>query len=568
MVNSSKIPNLILEILKKKGITEPEAVNTFLFPKLSDLPDPFLMKGMKEATALTGKYLENNHPILIWGDYDVDGTTGTALLINFFKAINIDVQYHIPNRITEGYGLNADYFNEHQELFSKTPSLVITVDCGISDGNTIAEIQQAFPNIEFIISDHHTLPQSDLPACVTLNPSDSSCGFHDEKLAGVGVAFYLAAGLRSFLLKTDLFTNAAKKIKLKDFLSFVALGTVADMVQLTPTNRILVRAGFEALENTPFPGLKELLRSCDISDYKINSEEISFLFGPLLNAPGRLGDSDLSVKTLTADTPEKAKKLCKKLLKINNERKAVCSDSFDFTLTRLNPLEVEQSGCAIVQGDIHLGVAGIVASKLVEHYKVPAVILGAKKNDINPEKTILSGSLRSIEGINIVSILEKCSQCLLKFGGHEMAAGISLYAKDFNDFKQIFIKEVSRAWLLKSYNKPEESKIKIRCSVDELHTSTALSYLKFLEPFGPGNDRPVFIDDNATIHYCRKVGNDGAHLQLAIRGKYSNFKGIGFGFGSLLPSIQKNPYRSIMYSPTINRYRGTKSWQIRIIEIT
>jgi len=564
---NKNIPDVILEILQSKGISDPQAVNRFLFPKLSELPDPFKMKGMKEAVTLIGKYLEKDLSILIWGDYDVDGTTGTALLINFFKAIDKDVQYHIPNRITEGYGLNSEYFTNRHGRFSNTPSLVITVDCGISDGKTIAEIQKTFPNIEFIVSDHHTLPQSNLPACTTLNPSDSLCGFHNEKLAGVGVAFYLAAGLRSFLIETDLLAASAEKIKLKDFLAFVALGTVADMVQLTKTNRILVRAGFEALENTNFPGLKELLHCCNITDYKINSEEIGFLFGPLLNAPGRLGDSDLSVKTLTADTPRQAVKLCKSLLKINDQRKAICADSFDFALTFTNPLEVEHSRCAIVQGDIHLGVAGIVASKLVEYYKVPAVVLGLKtKNKNDPKKNILTGSLRSVDGIDLISILEKCSPCLIKFGGHTMAAGISLYSKDFKDFKQIFIKELSRAWLLKSHNACDYNNT-INCTVDKLHSSKILSYLKLLEPFGPGNDRPVFIDENATILNCRKVGSDGAHLQVAIRGKFANFKGIGFGFGKLLSSLQKNPYRSITYSPTINRYRGTKSWQIRIIDI-
>lgn len=548
-------------------MSNPEAINRFLFPKLSELPDPFKMKGMKKATTLIGKYLKKNHPILIWGDYDVDGTTGTALLINFFKAIDKDVQYHIPNRMTEGYGLNSEYFTSRQDFFLNSPSLVITVDCGISNGKTIAEIQQNFPDIEFIVSDHHTLPHSNLPECITLNPSDSSCGFHEEKLAGVGVAFYLAAGLRSFLIQTGLFSSKAKKIKLKDYLAFVALGTVADMVHLTRTNRILVRAGFEALENTKFPGLKELLRCCDIADYKINSEEIAFLFGPLLNAPGRLGDSDLSVQTLIADTPQKAGKLCRKLLKTNDERKELCTDSLESTLTLLNPLEVEQNRCAIVKGNIHLGVAGIVASKLVEHYKVPAVVLGVKeKNEGNLSKSILSGSLRSVDGIDVVSILEKCSHCLIKFGGHDMAAGISLYAEDFNDFKKIFIKELNRSWLLKSHNRVDITN-NINCTVEELYSGTTLQYLKFLEPFGPGNERPVFIDKNATIHHCRKVGANGAHLQVAIRGKFGNFKGIGFGFGKLLPLLQKNPYGTIIYSPTINRYRGTKSWQIRIIDI-
>ncbi|WP_457575770.1 single-stranded-DNA-specific exonuclease RecJ [Desulfomarina sp.] len=567
LTDNSKIPKGILAILQAKGISNTESINKFLFPKLSDLPDPFRMKGMKKATALIGKYLKNNSPILIWGDYDVDGTTGTALLVNFFKAIGIDVQYHIPNRMTEGYGLNTDYFTAEKNFFSNTPSLVITVDCGISDGKTIAEIQHTFPNIEFIVSDHHTLPCSDLPGCITLNPSDSSCGFHSENLAGVGVAFYLAAGIRSFLVKTGLFSEAAQKIQLKDFLAFVALGTVADMVKLTPTNRILVRAGFEALENTNFPGLQELLRCCDISDYKINSEEIAFLIGPLLNAPGRLGDSELSVKTMTAGDSKEAKKFCKMLLRINNERKDICNTSLDFTLTKLNPVEVEHDRCAIVQGDIHLGVAGIVASKLVELHKVPVIVLGIKKkNEINSEKTILSGSLRSIDGIDIVSILEKCSKYLIKFGGHDMAAGISLYSKDFQDFKKIFVKNLKREWLLKSHNRDNDC-CEIRCSLDELYSSRILQYLKFLEPFGPGNDRPVFIDENATIISCRKVGGGGTHLQVSVRGKTANYKGIGFGFGELLPALQKDPYRKIIYSPTINRYRGTKSWQIRIIDI-
>jgi single-stranded-DNA-specific exonuclease len=339
------------------------------------------------------------------------------------------------------------------------------------------------------------------------------------------------------------------------------------MVELTHTNRILVRAGIEALENTTFPGLNELLKSCDITDKQINSEDIGFLLGPLLNAPGRLGDSHLSVKTLTANNSEEAKKFCKKLHHYNNERKGICLSSFESTLSELSSEEIKKSKCVIAQGNIHIGIAGIIASKFVDHFGFPAVVLGVKKeNNKDPEKTILTGSLRSIEGINIVSILQKCSRFLVQFGGHEMAAGITLYRNNFSNFKQLFEKELSWAFLENKIKKGSK-KNKIDCSIENLYDEKVLTFLKYLEPFGPGNERPLFFDEKATIVHSKKVGISGDHLQVAIRGKYSNFKGIGFGLGDLHSNIQKKPFCSILYSPTINRYRRTKSWQVRIIEI-
>ena len=560
-VDLHKIPDVIIEILKKRGVEGSQNIAEFLLPKLVDLKAPSVMKGMEEAVDLVISYLTEDKQIIVWGDYDVDGTTGTALLVTFFKKLGRMVDWYIPNRLDEGYGLNTVWFKIQKKIRVNRDFLLITVDCGISNAHEIDQIQEMGGTV--IVTDHHNLPEKSLPYCVILNPSQKGCGFHQEYLAGVGVAFYLAAGIRAKMLSAENPSEKAQKINLKQFLAFVALGTIADVVHLSSTNRILVRGGVEAIEQSPFKGIIALLSSCEIYNEKIGSEDIGFLLGPLINAAGRMGDSETVVGLLTAETAAESGLLAKKLVKLNSKRKSVCTRNYEETLEKLSINQIVEEKCIVVTGDIHQGIAGIVASRLVDRFGVPAIVFGRKKGPAG--ENVLVGSARSVEGINIVKALDNSSKILLKFGGHDMAAGASLLEENFIEFNMRFKSIIGK--VMSNRQVPVDSKGVFSCSVEDVMDDNQLAFFELLEPFGPGNEIPVFTDKTARIIDAKGVGRGAEHLQIAIRGKYANYKGIGFGLGEQKHEVQQNPVRNLRYTLTKNRFRGRTSWQIRVIDI-
>ena len=560
-INKLAIPLIFREFLKKRGIEGDEALGRFLHPRLADLPKPEKMKNLLEAAALVVEYMSAEKQIVIWGDYDVDGTTGTALLVSFFREFDTAVSWHIPNRLHEGYGLNVAWFEDHRGKLIHNEFLLITVDCGISNKSEIARIQEIGGKV--IVTDHHNLPENGLPDCIILNPSMPACGFHGENLAGVGVAFYLAAGIRAELANKQQFCVVAKSINLKQFLVFVALGTIADVVDLTYTNRILVRAGLEALSCSPFPGIQELLISCNINGGEIVSEDIGFHIGPKINAAGRLGESDLVVTLLTERDRHQAKRLATKLTALNEERKRVSAENLETALAKISETQVDYDKCIISKGILHQGVAGIVASRLVEVYGFPALVFAEKEL---PDKSLVYiGSGRSVEGVNIVELLSRCSRWIERFGGHEMAAGLTVNAANFEIFSRTFSAIAREKW--NNHRIIKKKRYDIECSVENLMSDEYLGFMKLLEPFGPGNLQPIFQDRMARIVDSRVVGKAAEHLQLTIRGKYVNLKGIGFSLGNRINEVQRESERILIFAPTINRFRGNVSWQVRVLDV-
>ena len=558
---SREIPQIFSDLLRKRGVVGEEMVRKFLYPRLSDLPQPQAMKNLAEAVRLVVRYMTSGKPIVIWGDYDVDGTTGTALLVNFFREVGVEVLWHIPNRLTEGYGLNTDWFLDRRRIELSKDFLLITVDCGISNAPQIEIIQQLGGTV--IVTDHHSLPETGLPACLILNPAQPSCGFHREHLAGVGVVFYLAAGIRTEYCSRVSSAVLPEKINLKKYLALVALGTIADIVDLTATNRILVRAGLEALAETNFPGLQELLISCDICKGDITSEDIGYLIGPKINAAGRLGESDLVVNILTAKSRKEAKGLVQKLTEFNELRRRITADNLETALSVVRMSQVEDNKCLIVKGELHQGVAGIVAARLVEMYGVPSIVF-ARKN--MPDGSIsFVGSARSIEGMHILDMITACSKWVDRYGGHEMAAGLSISLGKMADFEVAFVEAAQNKWEKRSIVK--KRRFDVECSVEQLMTENHIAFFKLLEPFGPGNLQPIFYDNSVRIVDSKTIGKDSEHLHLTIRGRYTNLKGIGFCLGGRIDEVQETPERSILFAPTINRFRGNISWQVRVIDL-
>jgi len=556
----TEIPRIFSELLRKRGVIGEEMVRKFLYPRLSDLPQPQAMKNLPEAVCLVLQYVTSGKQIVVWGDYDVDGTTATALLVNFFREFGVDVLWHIPNRLTEGYGLNTDWFLDRRRIELSKDFLLITVDCGISNASQIELIQKIGGTV--IVTDHHNLPETGLPACLILNPAQPSCGFHREHLAGVGVVFYLAAGIRKEYC-SRVGSLLPEKVNLKKYLALVALGTIADVVDLTATNRILVRAGLEALAETTFPGLQELLISCDICKGDITSEDIGYLIGPKINAAGRLGESDLVVNLLIAKSRKEAKGLVQKLTELNELRRKITADNLETALSNIRISQAEDNKCLLITGELHQGVAGIVAARLVDMFGVPSIVFARKKM---PDGSVsFVGSARSIEGIHILDMITACSKWVDRYGGHEMAAGLSICTGNMAEFEAAFVKAAQNEWEKRSQVK--KRRFDVECSVDQLMTENFIAFFKLLEPFGPGNLQPIFYDNSVRIVDSRTVGKDSEHLHLTIRGKYANFKGIGFCLGGRIDEVQKVPERSILFVPTINRFRGNISWQVRVIDL-
>lgn len=568
MIKKEELPQFIIDILALRGISTSEERQKFLYPKLADLPDPARMHNLFAGAERIRYYLENHLQIIIWGDYDVDGTTSTALLIHFFRQLGHEVLWHIPNRLTDGYGLNIKWFKENGNRFQSKKFLLITVDNGISSKAQIAEIQQL--GGEVIVTDHHAIPATGIPDCIVINPEQQGCGFSKEKIAGVGLAFYLAVAVRSVLQKSDGFPEV-NKINMKQFLAFVALGTVADMVDLTPTNRILVRGGMEELNEPKFIGVSALLAAAGIVSGGVCSDDIGFLLGPRINAAGRLGNSKIAVELLTAENAKIAQKKAETLNQLNEKRKKQTEADMELALTKTSAYQAEQDKICVVYGDFHIGVAGIVASRLVDKYHVPAFVLACEKRG---GKNIYTGSGRSVAGVNLVAALEQGADLLERYGGHAMAAGITVCEENIKQFIEKIKGYIGEVFTASSERKKGEKLIREQpadrhfpCRLDTMMSREYLHYFTLLEPFGLENPQPLFYDDKAIVNSVKAIGYQNQHLNVTFRGQNGSHKGIGFNLGDYLDDIQQQHQRKLVYSLTKNRYRGTVSWQIQIYSI-
>jgi single-stranded-DNA-specific exonuclease len=559
-----EIPPQFISFLEQRGINGRDAVMSFLYPRLDDLPSPQGMKDLTDATELIVKAIEVGRNIVIWGDYDVDGTTATSLLVMFFREIGIEAAWHIPDRVSEGYGLNLNYLRKIADNLSDSEFLLLTVDCGIANAVEISEIQSW--GVDVIVTDHHQLQKDSMPSCITINPHQDDCGFSDSHLAGVGVAFYLAAGIRGRLQALGFFQNRAIP-NLKSLLAFVALGSVADMVPLRSTNRILVRAGMEALANRQYPGLSALVASAGITDGRIFSEDIGFSLGPRINAAGRMGQSDLAVKVLTCTDDREAERLAKVLSQMNDARKARCLCNLELALSFIDPVQIERDKCCILAGDFHHGTMGITASKLVERLHIPVIICSYLEHTTQPEgRKILKGSCRSVEGIDIFKALDHCKENLISFGGHALAAGISIEAERLNHLRyqlSCYIRQLGD----EAKTKRSILRYDIEFPIKLALKNNNIEIFSLMDPFGPDNKKPIFYDSKAIVVEARTIGKKKEHLQLTFRGSDTNLKGIGFSLGEKINRIREKGEYEILYTLSNNRYQDRQKWQPLILDI-
>ena len=549
----------IKEHLEKHGFVTDEEIEQFLKPMLKDLPSPFLMKNMGKAADLVIEALNGNWEIIIWGDYDVDGITAAALLILFFRKLNIEVRCHIPNRLTEGYGLNEQLIKEISGE-SSSKKLLITVDCGISNAKEINYAQSL--GIKVIVTDHHNLPENRLEADATINPKQLSCEFPFKELSGVGVAFYLASAIRSKIRENKHLLSASSEPNMKSFMGLVMLGTIADVVPLTGVNRILAKAGTESLERSPVDGIASLFDELGISTKSLSSETISFQIAPVINAAGRLGTPKTALKALISEG-EESRLFVKKLIRLNKKRKMIGSGDLETAINICRSVaSPEELRSLVIKGPFHDGLLGITASRLVDKYNVPVLVCC-----IDQTGDQLKGSARAPENFNLYKIIDACSRFLIRYGGHQAAAGFSLKNEHFDEFRNAINNSAQLEYLNKTNNNKSIEGNIINLSVSEAFNPQLLSNLSQLEPLGEGNPKPTFKDDQVSFVSMKHFGKNREHVRGMIRGKYENIPFIGFNVGSKLDNKMGENHFSVKYSHMLDTYNNGYNWKLRIENI-
>ncbi len=545
------IESTIARLLVLRDIHTIEEAERFLSPAWEHMPKPEQMLGMKEACERITLALERNERIVIYGDYDVDGVTSTSTLYLFLLELGVQsdrLHFFIPHRVTHGYGLQKACF---PEIVALGCDLLVTVDCGISSREEVGELRQM--GMDVIIIDHHQAPP-DLPeANAILNPHQPRCPYPEKILAAVGVTFQLMIGLRSFLRERGFFTAKRRaEPKLNRYLDFVALGTVADIVPLRGVNRLLVNKGLQQMKRTEWLGLRALMEVAGVRE-KVEAYDLGFKIGPRVNAAGRMSDASAGVELLTTQDFHRARSLAEVLNRENQERQQTEREIQNQARDLLEKSPDLLSEHAIVLGheQWHPGVIGIVASRLVDAYHRPVVVIALNGSEGK-------GSARSISGFHLYNALKACESLLLKCGGHAAAAGLSIKTEQLGAFREAFTAQ-ARAALT-----PEDLQPRLEYDIEmdpgDLKQEL-LDALERLEPFGMGNPAPVFVARDLAIVSQRIVKQQ--HLKLSVRGRKQPRDGIAFNQSPLPPTKRI----AIAYKPQINDFQGRHSIEMMIKQI-
>jgi len=541
---SLEISPVTAQILINRGIENETEANLFLNCTLFDLPSPYLMKGMDKAVERIKKGLHDNEKIAIYADYDVDGVTSTALLYNFLKGLNADVTYYNPDRIKEGYGINFDAI---KKLAREKVSLIISGDCGIT---AVKEVEQAKElGVDFIVTDHHEPPEVLPKAVSVLNPKLKDCKYPAKEIVGVGVIFNLVIALRRALRDEGFFKNGEPN--LGDYLDLVALGTVADCAPLLDVNRILVKEGIKRMENPKRQGLRALKEASGVRG-EVTSYDLGFKFGPRINASGRMSTAENAVKLFISTNLEDARDLAKGLNRENTNRQGteaeIVKEAIDFLET--DPDLNGSNSIVLASRNWHPGIVGIVAARIVERYEKPTILIAIDEDGIG------KGSGRSVEGVNIYAALLECSELFLQFGGHELAAGLSIKEEDIDKFRTMFDKA------LESNKEPYEQKINIDCSIElESVTESLISELDLLAPFGIGNPEPVLLSKSVEVA-SQQLFKD-KHLGIKVKAGGKLYDAIWFNMKDPVTLPERI---DMVYTPEFNRWNGKKEIRLRILD--
>ncbi|MBN09051.1 MAG: single-stranded-DNA-specific exonuclease RecJ [Flavobacteriaceae bacterium] len=543
--NELNVPKLIAQLLVQRGIELFSEAREFFRPELKDLIDPFLMKGMKKAIDKIIFSIENKETIMIYGDYDVDGTTSVALLYSFLKKQGGIVIPYIPDRYKEGYGVSVTGINAAKE---KKVSLIIIIDCGIK---AIKEIELANSyGIDTIICDHH-IPGKVLPNAVSiLNPKQEDCSYPYKELCACGIGFKVIQAFEQ--KKGNSFDN------IKAYLDLVAIAIAADIVPITGENRVLTFLGLKRLNSDIRIGLKHLINN---QYKKLNIYDLIYKIAPRINAAGRMKHGMYAVDLLVSTFDQEAISKSRTIELFNSERKMIDERITKEALEQIELIgSVEAKTTVVYRPDWHKGVIGIVASRLMEFHYRPTIVF-------TKEGEFIVGSARSVKGFNIYEALSSCSKYLIQYGGHKYAAGLKIEPEKFTEFKIAFESAVSKKIL--SHQLIPSLTYDLEITLDKL-TSTTFRIINQMRPFGPYNREPVFCVNNCLDNGgTRKVGKENNHLKLEIIDKSgTSFSGIGFNMAEYLSEIKSKNDFSILANLIKNDYNDRSELQLLIKSIS
>lgn len=509
------VPETIATVLVQRGIDDYDKAKAYFRPSLAQLHDPFLMDGMERAVSRLITALTNTERIRVFGDYDVDGTNGAAMLYLFLKELGADVSFYIPDRLKEGYGISRIGVDRAVEAGAR---IFLSVDCGIT---AVAQVEYANSRgLEVIICDHHEAGETIPNAYAVLDPIKPGDAYPFKQLCGCGVGFKLLQALAKKLDRESL---------LPSYLDFVTLASTADIVSLTGENRVLVRLGLELINRDPRPGIKALIESAGMKPGTIHTGQIVFGLAPRINAVGRLGDAMRAVRLLTSENILEAQQLAKVMEEENQNRRKIDTDTFDEAQMLVEEVYDDvgaEAALVLHQDHWHPGVVGIVASRMVEKYYKPSIMMATVDG-------VAKGSARSVSGFNIYDALKKCEETILQFGGHKYAAGVTVELEKLEAFREAFSAAVKE--MLPDELKIPEIRIDSEIRLSEI-TPRLVRLLNEFQPFGPGNMRPTFLARNLELAGpARIVGKN--HLRFKVKQNNHIIDAIGFNLGHLLPKL-------------------------------
>ena len=541
--NTYQIPPLLAMILNKRGITDPAE---FLSPTLSVIHDPYLLRDMRPAVERIVSALKNHERIAVYGDYDVDGITSTASLVRFLQACGGDVFYYIPDRKQEGYGVNSGAIDR---ISAQGAKLLITVDCGIT---AVLEVEHAGQvGMDVIITDHHEC-QAHLPQAVAvINPKRPDCDYPFKLLAGVGVVFKLMQALTDAL-------NLDKDAFFEIYAEIAAIGTIADVMPLLGENRALVTYGLAHLAHSQNYGLRALIRQAGLDAHRLTAGSVSFALAPRINAAGRVGDPKNAVKMLLCDTMTEAADYAAILDEENRARQQEEQEILNQALAMIESRRAFESESVLVLAGSgwHHGIIGIVASKITERFYKPCIL-------ISLDEGIGKGSGRSIKGFNLFAALSACGSHLLKFGGHELAAGLTVEEDKIDDFRTAV--NAYAASVLTEEDMIPELWIDANLPVEYMNLKT-IQKLSVMAPYGMGNPAPIFASAALSVREIRTM-SEGKHLRLTLtKGRYL-ISAVGFSMGEWAEILHPGDLIDIAFNLEINRYRGTERAQILLKDL-
>ena len=535
-------PSLLAAVLAARGITEPEA-HALLTPMQHPLLSPLLIQDMDKAVARVEQALAKKEKIAVFGDYDVDGITATVLLVHYLRSRGADCEKFIPRRVEDGYGLGKEAL---QSLYDRGVSLVITVDCGIT-GVEEAEFAREI-GLDLVITDHHECKEILPDAVAVVDPRRSDCPYPFKHLAGVGVALKLVLALG----------RGQEEELLSRYCTLAAIGTIADVMRMRDENRAIVTRGLADIRETKFIGLRALLKETGLWDKDISSIQIGFILAPRINAAGRMGQADLAADLLLTDDSAEAEILSRALCDLNRERQAVEQEIFAQAEEQLLSLPEDQRHALVLSSaEWHQGVVGIVASRLSEKYSCPSFMIHLQNGKGK-------GSCRSYGGFNLFNALESCSDLLMDFGGHELAAGFNIAEENIPAFRER-INQYVREFL--GGERPVSSlDVDVILSRMDHVTLEEVAALSRLEPYGSGNIRPVFAIFGATVESLQNVGQN-RHLKLRLSKDGCVFDGIFFCTTTQDCCITPGSPVDAAFYLQINEFRGVSSVQLQMIDL-